>query len=76
MFMQVTKKQENVSMELCIFLWCKCRSITTEAEYVALSEVVKELKFMIQLLETMKIQVEISIAVCVDNIGAIWLSNN
>ena len=34
---------------------------TTEAEYMALSEVVKELKF---------------IAVYVDNVGAIWLSNN
>ena len=48
---------------------------TTEAEYI-LSEVVKELKFIIQLLETMKIQVEIAITVYVDNIGAIWLSNN
>ena len=49
---------------------------TTEAEYIALSEVVKELKFIIQLLETMKIQVEIPIAVYVDNVGTKWLSNN
>ena len=30
----------------------------TEAEYITLLEVVKELKFIIQLLETMKIEVE------------------
>ena len=49
---------------------------TTEAEYIALSQVVKELKFIIQLLQTMKIQIEIPITVYVDNVGAIWLSNN
>ena len=30
---------------------------TTEAEYIALSEVVKEYKYIIQLLQTIKIQV-------------------
>ena len=49
---------------------------TTDAEHIALSEVVKELKFIIQPLQTMKIQVEIPITVYVDNVGAIWLSNN
>ena len=49
---------------------------TTEAEYMALSEVVKELKFIVQLLETMNIEVELPKTVCVDNVGAIWLSNN
>ena len=49
---------------------------TTEAEYMALSEVVKELKFILQLLQTMNITVELPIAVHVDNVGAIWLSNN
>ena len=49
---------------------------TTEAEYMALSEVVKELKFIVQLLQTMNITVELPIAVHVDNVGAIWLSNN
>ena len=49
---------------------------TTEAEYMALSEVVKELKFIVQLLETMNIKVEPPITVYVDNVGAIWLSNN
>ena len=48
---------------------------TTEAEYMALSEVVKELKFIVQLLQTMNIAVQFSITVHVDNVGAIWLSN-
>ena len=49
---------------------------TTEAEYMALSEVVKELKFIVQLLQTMNIEVELPITVHLDNVGAIWLSNN
>ena len=48
----------------------------TEAEYMALSEVVKELKFIAQLLQTMNITVPLPITVHVDNVGAIWLSNN
>ena len=43
---------------------------------MALSEVVKELKFIVQLLQTMNIEVELPITVHVDNVGAIWLSNN
>ena len=49
---------------------------TSEAEYMALSEVVKELKFIVQLLQTMNIEVELPIIVHVDNVGAILLSNN
>ena len=49
---------------------------TTEAEYMALSEVVKKLKFIVQLLQTMNIEVDLPNAVYVDNVGAIWLSNN
>ena len=49
---------------------------TTEAQYMALSQVVKELKFIVQLLQTMNITLELPIAVHVDNVGAIWLSNN
>ena len=49
---------------------------TTEAEYMALSEVVKELKFIVQLLQTMNIEVELPTTAYVDNVGAIWLSNN
>ena len=49
---------------------------TTEAEYMALSEVVKEMKFIVQLLQTMNNEVELPITVYVDNVGAIWLSKN
>ena len=49
---------------------------TTEAEYMVLSEVVKELKFIVQLLQTMNIEVKLPITVYVDNVGAIWLCNN
>ena len=43
---------------------------------MALSEVVKELKFIVQLLQIMNVEVELLITVHVDNVGAIWLSNN
>ena len=43
---------------------------------MALSEVVKDLKFIVHLLQTMNIEVELPITVHVDNVGAIWLSNN
>ena len=49
---------------------------TTEAEYIELSEVVKELKFISQQLETMSLTVETLITIYVDNMGAIWLSND
>ena len=49
---------------------------TTEAEYMALSEVVKELKFIVQLLQPINNEVELPITVHVVCVGAIWLSNN
>ena len=49
---------------------------TTEAEYMALSEVVKELKFIVQFIQTMNIEVELPITAYVDNVGAILLSSN
>ena len=49
---------------------------TSEAKYVALSEVVKELKFIIQVLETMKVNVKLPITVHVDNVGAIFMATN
>ena len=49
---------------------------TTEAEYVAVSEVVKEIKVLYQMLRSMEIKVPLPIKVQVDNIGAIWLENN
>ena len=49
---------------------------TTEAEYIALSEVVKGIKLIIHLLKTMNVNVKMPITIYVDNVGAIWLSNN
>ena len=49
---------------------------TTEAEYVAVSEVVKEIKFLYQMLRSMEIKVPLPIKVQLNNIGAIWLANN
>ena len=49
---------------------------TTEAEYMATSEVVKEIRFVYQLLESMDVKVPLPIKVRVDSIGAIWLANN
>ena len=48
----------------------------TEAEYIGVSAVVRELQFVIQLLQTMNIEVQPHINVNVDNVGAIWLANN
>ena len=48
---------------------------TTETEYVAISEVVKEINFIYQILESMDVKVPLPIKVRVDNIGAIWLVN-
>ena len=49
---------------------------SAEAEYIAMSECAKEIKFVYQLLDFMGIQVKIPIVVRVDNIGAIFLGNN
>jgi hypothetical protein len=49
---------------------------TTEAEYVALSEATREIKFIVQILESMNLPVDYPITVHVDNVGAIFLANN
>ena len=49
---------------------------TTAAEYIALSEVVKEIKFIIQLMSTMNVNVNVPITIYDDNVGAICLPNN
>ena len=49
---------------------------TTEAEYVAISEVVKEITFVYQLLESMDVKLPLPMNMRVDNIVAIWLANN
>jgi transposase InsO family protein len=49
---------------------------STEAEYYALSEVTKEIMFIKNVLESMGIVLTLPIKVKVDNVGAIYLSNN
>ena len=49
---------------------------TPEAEYVAVSEVVKEIKVLYQMLRSMEIKVPLYIKVQVDSVGTIWLANN
>jgi len=49
---------------------------SSEAEFVALSEATKEIKFIIQVLLSIGIEVELPIIICVDNIGAIFMAEN
>ena len=49
---------------------------SSEAEYVALLEAAKEIKFVYQLLLSIGIQVRLPIVVRVDNVGAIFMSEN
>ena len=49
---------------------------SAEAEYVALSEAAKEMRFVAQLLESMEIEVQKPIVVRVDNIGASFMAEN
>ena len=67
-------KETRISVFGCIIYFCGIpiawrskgmKSVllsTTEAEYMALSEVVKELKFIVQLLQTMNVEVQLPIA--------------
>jgi hypothetical protein len=49
---------------------------SAEAEFVALSEAAKDIKFVTQILESMGIKIELPIVVRVNNIGAIFMSEN
>jgi len=49
---------------------------TTEAEYVACSEVMKEVLFILPFLRHLQVKVQLPIHVHVDNIGAIFLAEN
>jgi hypothetical protein len=49
---------------------------SSEAEYVAISEAVKEFKFMYSLLQDIGFDVELPIVVKTDNIGALFMSQN
>ncbi len=49
---------------------------STEAEYSALSEAAKEIKCVVQILLSMGIPVQLTIIVRVDNMGAIFMTEN
>ena len=49
---------------------------SSEAEYYALTEAAKEVKFVVQILITMGVNVVLPVIVRVDNIGAIWMAEN
>ena len=49
---------------------------SSEAEFVAASEAVKEIIFVLQVLESMGIPVKTPVVVRVDNMGAIFMSEN
>jgi hypothetical protein len=49
---------------------------STEAEYVAMSEAVKEIKFIYYLLRDIGIEVDLPILVKTDNVGAMFMAQN
>jgi hypothetical protein len=49
---------------------------STEAEYYATSEAAKEIKFIVQVLESLQIKVKKPIIVYLDNVGAIFVAEN
>ena len=49
---------------------------SSEVEYIALSEAVKEVMIIMQLLGSMKIMVKYPVMLRVDNAGAIFMSSN
>jgi hypothetical protein len=49
---------------------------SSEAEYVALSEAAKEVKFIYYILRSLTIEVKMPIVVRVDNVGAIFMAEN
>jgi hypothetical protein len=49
---------------------------STEAEYYAMAEATKEIKFVLQVLESLNLQVEKPTIVHMDNVGAIFVAEN
>ena len=49
---------------------------SSEAEWIAMSEAVKDIMFLVQLLQSMSIPVRLPVTVRVDNIGAIFMAKN
>jgi hypothetical protein len=49
---------------------------SSEAEYYALSEAAKDVKFVVMILESIGIKVELPITIYCDNVGAIFMAEN
>ena len=49
---------------------------SSDAEYVAVSEIVKEILYVVHVLEYLKTEVKLPIIIQVDNQGAIFMANN
>ena len=54
----------------------ECGFINNRSRICTVSEVVKEIKFLYQLLMPMGLKVPLPIKIIVDNMGAIWFANN
>ena len=55
----------------------KCTTLSSsEAEYVAIGEIIEEILYVVQIKEILKMEVTLPVVVQVDNIGAIYMSNN
>jgi hypothetical protein len=67
-------------MNVPVCWWSKSQKGVTlsssEAEYVAMSEAVKEVKFIYYLLHDISIEVELPIIVKPDNVGAMFMAQN
>ncbi|CAJ1943896.1 unnamed protein product [Cylindrotheca closterium] len=77
------KRPSGFIVYLCGFPICwrsKAQQTVTlssaEAEWIALSEMAKELSFIAQILETMGVKVEYPIVIQVDNTAAIFMATN
>jgi len=55
---------------------CSVTLSSCEAEFVALSEAAKEIKFIVQVLLSIGIPVKLPVIVRIDNVGAIFLAEN
>jgi len=60
----LSKAQRNVTLSI------------SESEYVAISETVKKIKFIYFLLKGIHAEVKLPIIVTIDNVGAIFMSEN
>jgi hypothetical protein len=49
---------------------------SAKAEYISASELVKEIKTVMQLLELLQVNVELPIKIFIDNVGAIYMARN